>query len=464
MIRYKRSFSQKTSFCRACLMVLGLGLTLVGCSSGQYIPQEPEITAYAIPKEQKIRADLYFYSQDGALEPEVREIAYTDNAQETKDLVQALINGPRTSELLPCCPAGTVVNDAYVIQDILFCDVSFPEDTTEEQIQEFRWALAQTAFAQYQNQYVYLTVDGVLPSTGEGALEVNPTTLTESTTQGEKTPYLLEYIDDNTGLILPQVRDMAASDDPVADIFEELKTVSVSEELNATSGIKLELTDYGFERTERARDTLWLSLKSVSGTQDEKQLAQIAMSMFNNIEGLKYIRITLDANQVRSIASIQSDRNGRFTAASFDTLKGGAVTLYFSDKEGKWLVPVSRALPIQSARDKFAVIGELIRGLQEGEDSSAYPVMLAGMDQTDFVSGYLSGHTAVVNFSERFYEQCEGMEESAERLLAYSIVNTLTEYPQITQVLFLRQGENAETLGGRILLSVPLYRNPGVGK
>ena len=257
---------------------------------------------------------------------------------------------------------------------------------------------------------------------------------------------------------------VAPGKDRVTQIFEELKTVSVSEDLNASTGMKLEMTGYAFERTDQPRDTLRLTLKSSSGAQEEKQLAQIALSMFHNIQGLKYVRITLDKNLVKAIASVRSDAGGRFKAQDFVPLKGGAVTLYFADKEGKQLVPVSRALPLERARNKFAAIQELIRGLQESEDASAYPVMLSGIDQTDYVSGYLSGHTAVENFSQRFYEKCKGMEESAELLLAYSIVNTLTEYPQVTRVLFLRQGENVETLGGRIFLSVPLYRNPGLKK
>ena len=44
----------------------------------------------------------------------------------------------------------------------------------------------------------------------------------------------------------------------------------------------------------------------------------------------------------------------------------------------------------------------------------------------------------------------------------YGIVNALTERQDIDQVLFLREGESAQTFDGDIVLAKPLLRNPGL--
>ena len=63
---------------------------------------------------------------------------------------------------------------------------------------------------------------------------------------------------------------------------------------------------------------------------------------------------------------------------------------------------------------------------------------------------------AKVDFSKELYKKGQG--EYQVTMLFYSVVNTLTEYPEIKKVQFLRDGKPVEALG-QMDLGEPLERN-----
>jgi len=75
------------------------------------------------PTEEMVEVNLYFSdSQAMYLEPEKRKISQTPSL--ARQAVIELIKGPENSELYPTIPQGTQVNEVYIVDDIVYVDLS----------------------------------------------------------------------------------------------------------------------------------------------------------------------------------------------------------------------------------------------------------------------------------------------------------------------------------------------------
>lgn len=88
----------------------------------------------------------------------------------------------------------------------------------------------------------------------------------------------------------------------------------------------------------------------------------------------------------------------------------------------------------------------------------AFEELFASVPHTTKLLG-LSIHDglAVANFSEEIVTDFNGG-SLLESYLVESIVNTLTEFPEIDRVQILVEGETIESLGGHVLITGPLKR------
>jgi germination protein M len=86
--------------------------------------QEEEINeVLPVPIEEMVEVNLYFSdSQAMYLEPEKRRISQTPSL--ARQAVIELIKGPENSELYPTIPQGTQVNEVYIVDDIVYVDLS----------------------------------------------------------------------------------------------------------------------------------------------------------------------------------------------------------------------------------------------------------------------------------------------------------------------------------------------------
>lgn len=125
------------------------------------------------------------------------------------------------------------------------------------------------------------------------------------------------------------------------------------------------------------------------------------------------------------------------------------VTLYFSDKEAMYLVPELRELAKRDEPVEEAVIRELIKGPVNSELRRTIP------PDTRLLSVSVVNGTAYLNFSGELKNTSYGG-SAGEIMLIYSVVNTLSELPGITQVQFLVEGNKLETLYGHMDTSQPL--------
>jgi spore germination protein GerM len=128
------------------------------------------------------------------------------------------------------------------------------------------------------------------------------------------------------------------------------------------------------------------------------------------------------------------------------------VALYFiGEVEGKsLLVPEVRTIG-PTAEPEKAALRELIKG---PETEGLKPVL---PPKTTIRSLEIDNGPAVVDLSQEAVRIDRG--SWGEALVVWSVVNTLTKFPEVEAVRILIEGQPAETLAGHFDLSRPLRRN-----
>lgn len=126
------------------------------------------------------------------------------------------------------------------------------------------------------------------------------------------------------------------------------------------------------------------------------------------------------------------------------------VTLYFGDRNAEYLYPEIRKIA-KPANLAEAIVRELIKGPERSDLIRTVPA------ETELLSIEIKDGTAYVNFSDEIQTRHPGG-TTGESFTVNSIVNSLTELPEIKQVVFLVEGQRIETLAGHLDLTEPLGR------
>ena len=117
------------------------------------------------------------------------------------------------------------------------------------------------------------------------------------------------------------------------------------------------------------------------------------------------------------------------------------VVLYFADQSGSGLVREDRTITItdQQPVEQY-IINELIKGPASGDMQSVLS------PDTVLMSVDVEDNICYLNFKSNFLSKNSGG-EAHERLVIYSIVNSLTELNTINRVQFLMDGKRVDTFG-----------------
>jgi germination protein M len=129
------------------------------------------------------------------------------------------------------------------------------------------------------------------------------------------------------------------------------------------------------------------------------------------------------------------------------------VLLYFSDKEGLGLVPEEVQVEVNPNEPlEKTVLNLLINGPLNDTEVRTIPA------ETKVISTSISEGVCYVDFSKEFQAKHTGG-STGELLTIYSIVNTLTELPDINKVQFLIEGEKEELFKGHLQFNILFERN-----
>ncbi|GKX31136.1 hypothetical protein SH1V18_36160 [Vallitalea longa] len=129
------------------------------------------------------------------------------------------------------------------------------------------------------------------------------------------------------------------------------------------------------------------------------------------------------------------------------------VLLYFSDAEGTGLVPKEVEVQVDPNEPLEKMVLNLLINLPLTEEEvRTIPT------ETKVINTSVSEGVCYVDFSKEFKSKHEGG-STGELLTIYSIVNTLTELPDINKVQFLIEGEKEELFKGHLQFNILFERN-----
>lgn len=127
--------------------------------------------------------------------------------------------------------------------------------------------------------------------------------------------------------------------------------------------------------------------------------------------------------------------------------------LYFADSQAMYLEPEDRTV---TARPEDTYQTLVIRELIDGPAVEGHGRTIP--EGTKLLSLEIVDGVAYVNFSKEIQTNHWGG-STGEMFTIYSIVNSLTESPEVTAVQFLIEGQRVESLVGHADLTKPIERN-----
>ncbi len=127
------------------------------------------------------------------------------------------------------------------------------------------------------------------------------------------------------------------------------------------------------------------------------------------------------------------------------------VDLYYPDAEGMKLVAVHKKLEVGQSDPYTVAVQELMKKPADKKLTGIFPKAAKLRSVT------LKGDTAVVDFDSSIKKGFSGG-STGEEFLVGSVVNTLTNFPEIKKVQILLDGREVESLAGHMDLTRPLER------
>lgn len=126
------------------------------------------------------------------------------------------------------------------------------------------------------------------------------------------------------------------------------------------------------------------------------------------------------------------------------------VTVYYATKDAMYLVPEIHNVP-KSDQPAQAAIEQLLKDPKSAELVRTLP------EGTRLRGITVNNHIAYVDFNDKLIKKGHGG-TAGEIMAVGSIVNTLTEFPEIYRVQIMVEGKKIETLYGHLDTSEPLRR------
>ncbi|TYZ24546.1 GerMN domain-containing protein [Selenomonas ruminis] len=127
------------------------------------------------------------------------------------------------------------------------------------------------------------------------------------------------------------------------------------------------------------------------------------------------------------------------------------IKVYYPDEQGMKLIAVKRTIKSDDAGKYAEAMKSLLQGPKDKGQIAVIP------KQAKLRSVKVKDDVAYVDFSQDLVKQFTGG-STGEEMLVGSVVNTLTDFPEIKKVQILVEGKKIETLAGHMDLSAPIAR------
>lgn len=129
------------------------------------------------------------------------------------------------------------------------------------------------------------------------------------------------------------------------------------------------------------------------------------------------------------------------------------ISVYYPDVNATGLVAVTKTVKAQEADKYQAAVEALLAGTDDKKLTAVFP------KKAKLRKVSVSGGVAKVDFDKNLISGFVGG-STGEEMLVGSLVNTLTEFPEIKKVQILVEGKEIDSLSGHLDLSRPVERMP----
>ena len=188
-------------------------------------------------------------------------------------------------------------------------------------------------------------------------------------------------------------------------------------------------------------------------TKDREVLARagIVRSLMQ-IEGVRNVSFTIEGAPIMNskgeeIGTMTSDTFIENSGRQINSYSHASINLYYASDDGKHLKRESRSIYYSSSKSiEWAIVERLISGPKVKGNYAVIP------PNTHIISITTSEGTCYVNLDESFVSKTLNV---SDRLIIYSIVNSLVENCGVTSVQFSVAGETDVKFGSDISLAKP---------
>lgn len=271
---------------------------------------------------------------------------------------------------------------------------------------------------------------------------------------------VLYFLDRSGKFLLAEVRSSYHNTgNDISDIFQALKNGPANgEEMEpcVSKNVTIQGEPVIYENDE-GQKTVTIALESPKHeTMDNRSRFMIAGAMVLSIQGQ---RPDIDVVQILLNNEPIIDES-RLTSEMFIEYIGNIVSVFFANESYDRLVPVKRAMAQERYHKPKERVMEVLAGVEPYDPKGVISVVIA-KEQGSYIKdvSYYDG-TAIVNLSYSFPYFTE-IGIKTERMIIYSIVNTLCEFESISKVQFIVEGKRISSLGN-LSVENPLLPNPGL--
>lgn len=191
---------------------------------------------------------------------------------------------------------------------------------------------------------------------------------------------------------------------------------------------------------------------------DEILLRSSVVKSLTELEGVKTVEFYIDGIPFKNATgNLQGPMDKSDVILDFEGTilndETRVVTLYFPNNDGSVLIPVDYEISMNSDEQlEKRLLDLLIAGPPSSDLSPSIPA------EAKVKNIYTNGGICYVDFNEAFVTKHPGG-STGETNTIYSVVNTLTELPNISKVQFLIEGEVREAFKGHFAFNTFFERN-----
>lgn len=430
----------------------------------------------------EIEASLFFLnSSHTKFQMETRSLRVEQNAIPEVAIVQAVLDGPAADGLDPVA-TGFRLDRVEVMPDLINVYLVHAGGSMDQwNLSILKMALAASLIDYSGVRYVNMLVDGVEPgyiagSDGSsvpmgaaarpGDLNDELSLLLQKSVAASYDAFVaLYFLDPSESWLLPEVVrvTIAPGEDMVRRIVEQLLAGPQNiYSLRRSLDVRLELLQHEFVDLPTGGRMLRLMFNRlptvytssfVSG--EQMSAAALAYTLTDFIPGIQGVELTDRTNPSRVVAC---------RPAEYADLIGNRISVFLPNTPaGTTMTSVERVVPQAQSNDLYTILEALLQGPLTGDSRSVWPAAPDGIAVRSVLDAYRAEEIIVVNLDSAVTDVLKASEADNERILLFSVVNTLTNLKGVRSVLFLLDGERTEYLGtGPICVLDPIMRNPGI--